>query len=146
MGHELESLQHKEDDTHRASASRQALRFLQSSMLSSHGRRCHAGDERSVVFLQQQAECCQEAMPRRCTQSSNMDDEVLGCAVHFHRCVAPGMTELLTEDKGLAIKAGSYGVPTESIAALMTRGAHVLAEYALGASGSEASRRELVFA
>lgn len=52
----------------------------------------------------------------------NNDDQIVACALHFSTRVAPGRTEVFTEDRGLAIKLRARAVPTESVNACLTRG------------------------
>merc|ERR1712107_199455 len=54
---ELESLQHGSDTSQdNGLAARNALRYMQSTMLSSCGQRCNSGSERSRLNLQKQVE------------------------------------------------------------------------------------------
>eukprot|EP00933_Yihiella_yeosuensis_P025763 TRINITY_DN1999_c1_g1_i1.p1 TRINITY_DN1999_c1_g1~~TRINITY_DN1999_c1_g1_i1.p1 ORF type:complete len:580 (-),score=107.53 TRINITY_DN1999_c1_g1_i1:87-1826(-) len=125
---ELENLQRSRnadgEDLKRALAARQALRFINSCMLKSAGDLCNAGHLPCQMVLQKPSEIRRDVMP----EHPNADDQVLACAAYFGSVVAPGLTELLTSDKGLAVKALSWGVPCETAPALLSRGARVLAE------------------
>jgi hypothetical protein len=63
-----------------------------------------------------------------------VDDGVLDCAQYFVEMVAPGYTELLTNDRRLCIKAASRGIPTERTLNLLERSmaASVYAEMPMG--------------
>lgn len=141
---ELEGLQHGKDS--RALQARQALRFVQSTVRRAGGRRCDAGSEPSAILLQRQDETVIESLRR--ALAPNADDQIVACARYFAEEIAPGLTEVLSADKGLVIKAASYGLPSETAAALMSRGAAVLAQcrtqHALGPTGSVEDRRNLV--
>ena len=46
---------------------------------------------------------------------SNADDDILACAVHYHRHVAPGRVLLLTGDKALRLKASAYDIESQGL-------------------------------
>lgn len=104
---------------------RTALRFLQGQLLAFDGFRCGSAGDRSSLVLQGESEAVYKGLLGPKVRSKGVplpDDHVLACARYFSEVAAPGMTELLTSDCRMAIKAAFHGVPSESALELMGRG------------------------
>lgn len=100
-----------------------ALRYLRSKLLALGGYRCGDGGDRSSLLMQGEGEAIYDGLHGRLEGTPHgADDHILACARHFATVVAPDMTELLTSDRRLAIKAASHSVPSESVLMLMGRG------------------------
>jgi len=103
---------------------RVALQFVQSQLLALDGFRCGSASDRSSLVLQGEGEAVYEGLFGPRVRSKGVpppDDHVLACVRYFAEVAAPGMTELLTSDCRLAIKAAFHGVPSENALVLMGR-------------------------
>jgi len=115
----LKSLERSECDRPAA----KALQYLRSQILALGGHRCRSGGDRSSLLIQGDGEAFYEGIHRSFDSLPlSLEDDVLACVRYFAMNVAPNMTELLTADHRLGIKAAFHEVPSESVIMLMGRG------------------------
>lgn len=112
---ELEALEYLGDE---AVLAQHALGYIRSTV---QANRCSSANEPSALVMQKEDEVkfddhLKVGLP------PTSGDHVLAC-VRYFASIAPDMTELLTTDRSLSIKAASCGIPSEPVPALMARGA-----------------------
>jgi len=110
-----------------------ALQYIRSELQAMGGYRCKGSSDRSSLLMQDDGEALYDGLHGSfdCAQHC-VEDDVLACVRYFATAVAPHMTELLTSDRRLVIKAASHGVLSESVMMFMGRGIFSSAECQVG--------------
>lgn len=100
-----------------AAQAKHALYCLRAQLELSGGVRCECSSQASALVLQELYEANANLAMMNC---SSVGDGVLSCALYFSE-VAPGMTQVLTSDRKMSIRASAHAIPSECVEDLLTR-------------------------